>query len=73
MLADLPGIGLVHDDHAAFVPDLLFRPFDHPVTLARVGAQHLSGPGDLEPLFSGAFRLQLWHAILTTFTVNRRG
>src|SRR3954447_16623219 len=64
ILLDLVTVGLEQHRGAAQLADLLFGPFDHPVTLVGLLIKHLPASRHLEALFGARLGLELGHLAL---------
>src|SRR6478752_7251020 len=64
ILFDLVAVGLEQHRGAAQLADLLFGPFDHPVTLVGLLIKHLPAGRHLEALFGARLGLELGHLAL---------
>src|SRR5215207_2048222 len=64
ILLDLVAVGLEQHRGAAQLADLLFGPFDHPVTLVGLLIKHLPAGRHLEALFGARLGLELGHLAL---------
>jgi hypothetical protein len=61
---DVIAVGFEQHIRAAQLADLLFRPFDHAMALARLLVKHLASSRDLEALLGAGFGLDFGHLAL---------